>query len=103
MFREMKYFSMFTGIGTGEKGIEQAYGNQSNSDQYESAFAGAAVSGQRRDRLTVSRRTDVLPTNHTALRHARCIGFTAIDHHGDATPQTLSPNNGTNRAAQRCI
>lgn len=71
----MKYLSLFSGIGTGEKAIEQAYHHQ-----YESTQSRASDSESGRERITDQSRDGVLPSDHSPL----CVGFSEIDRHAAA-------------------
>ncbi len=76
---EMKYFSMFSGIGTGEKGIEQAYDHQ-----YESAFTKSPNGASGRKWVANIGDGSLLSPDHTSLRNAECVGFSEIDKHAEA-------------------
>lgn len=94
----MKYFSMFSGIGTGEKGIEQAFSNK-----YESAKSESSNGESGRLRAADIGRDDVLPANNSAFRNGggkECLDLSASDSQRSTdTPKrsiaTTGPNTET--------
>lgn len=75
----MRYLSLFSGIGTGEKGIEQAYDHQ-----HESAFTESPNSTSGRKRTADIGDRSILSPDHASLRNAECVGFSEIDRHAEA-------------------
>lgn len=69
--RQIRYFSMFTGVGGFELGIERAYSNQQSSRKFQDE--------QRRDRNINEEGRNVLSTTSTPL----CIGFSEIDKYAN--------------------
>lgn len=57
----MKYLSLFSGIGTGEQGIEQAFSNKYESAKPEQADSTSGRFG------AIDKRGDVLSANESAL------------------------------------
>lgn len=76
---------MFSGIGTGEKGIEQAFNNQ-----YESTIGRPTNGTSGRFGATDIGRDGILSANDSALCNGggqgmlECIGFSEIDKHAEA-------------------
>lgn len=88
----INYLSLFSGIGTAEKGIEQAY-ERSQDHQNESAQSGAADSITGRFGIANQYGNSVLPTDHSAFRrNAECIGFAEIDRYASAIYRYHWPN-----------
>lgn len=68
----MRYFSMFSGIGTGEKGIKQAFSNTQLRDE-----GGATSLLPRHDQSMSFGKSD-------KRQSATCVGFSEIDRHAEA-------------------
>lgn len=95
----MKYLSLFSGIGTAEKGIEQAY--ERANYQYESTQSEQADSGTRRVRDTDIDGDGIRIADHAAFRrNAACIGYAEIDRYASAVyryhwPETRNYGDAT--------
>lgn len=95
----MNYFSMFSGIGTGEKGIEQACGNsrfQRESQRREDD--GPATRG--RDCSSVE---GVSERNIDTYGQPECVGFSEIDRHAEAIYRYHYPDHRNYGDAARII
>lgn len=86
----MKYFSMFSGIGTGEKGIEQAYDI-------------AATEGQQ-SRLSAPERLHAHAKSVAmAGQQPACVGFCEIDRHAEAIYRYHYPGHRNYGDATRIV
>jgi DNA (cytosine-5)-methyltransferase 1 len=78
----MKYFSMFTGIGGFELGIEQAYSRVERDRQEDNSLSGRqeVVNGSGVGNQQAQR-----PSDELDQRQATCVGYSEIDKYADAT------------------
>jgi DNA (cytosine-5)-methyltransferase 1 len=81
----VKYFSMFSGIGGFEKGIEQAYGLSNNEYAYISKEPEQEERPQGRERPTDQQGVLLHPANRAT---PLCIGYSEIDKYAIATYQS---------------
>ena len=72
----MKYFSMFTGIGGFELGIQRSYNNK-----LQSTTTKKGLQDERGDRNADKQKSCVLPSDNTSL----CIGYSEIDKYSIQT------------------
>lgn len=81
----MKYFSMFSGVGGFEKGIEQAYGLSNNEHAHISEESEQEKRTQGRERPTDKQGVQLHPGDRAT---PLCVGYSEIDKYAIATYQS---------------